>query len=225
MKVSLRESCTKLAPMAAAVLILIAALLAIPSVARGDAPDKRDDEIVSAFRLGASANARLEIEHHGATTALTGSLRIGDKDESLNLVCMLCTDEEVLSTAHSMGARLAAAAGGTEAPISMADEPAPTSGFAELGRVPKDRTRLRISVVIAGLGAAVAAAGGAFLAMDGDCATELVDQDGDCEKLHNGAPVGWALVSVGAVAFIVGLVAAIATSRNRQEEETDEDRS
>lgn len=223
MKVSLCESCTNVAPVAAAVLITI--LLAMPSSARGDAPDKRDDDIVSAFKLGASANARLEIEHHGATTALTGRLKIGDRDESLNLVCMLCTDEEVKSTARSMGARLAAAAQGKEAPISMADEPAPTSGFAESGRVPKDRTRLRISIVMAGLGAAVAAAGGAFLATDGDCATERVDQDGDCEKLHNGAAVGWALVSVGAVAFIVGLVAAIATSRNRQEEETDEDRS
>ncbi len=223
MKVSLRESCTNGPSMAAAVLI--AALLAIPCVALGDAADTRDDDIVSAFKLGASTNARLEIEHHGATTALTGHLRIGDRDESLNLVCMLCTDQEVLSIARSMGARLAAAAEGKEAPSSTADESAPENGFALSAQVPEDRTGLRISVVVAGLGAAVAAAGGAFLAMDGDCASERVDQDENCEKLHNGAPVGWALVSVGAVAFIVGLVAAIATSRNREKEETDEDRS
>lgn len=222
MKVSLRESCTKGSPMAAA---LIAALLVMPSAARGDEVDTRDDDIVSAFKLGASANARLEIEHHGATTALTGNLRIGDNDESMNLVCMLCTDEEVLATARSMGVRLAAAAQGKEAPATMADEPASKNEFAKSAQVPEDRTRLRVSVVVAGLGAAVAAAGGAFLAMDGDCATDRVDQDGDCAKLHNGAPVGWTLVSVGAVAFIVGLVAAIATSRNREKEETDEDHS
>ncbi len=223
MKVSRRESCTNGPPIAAAVFIT--ALLVMPCVALGDAADTRDDDIESAFKLGASTNARLEIEHHGATTLLTGHLRIGDNEESLDLVCMLCTEEEVLSTARSMGVRLAAAAEGKEAPSSTADEPAPEIEFALSAQVPEDRTKLRISVVVAGLGAAVAAAGGAFLAMDGDCASESVDQDGDCEKLHNGAPVGWTLVSVGAVAFIVGLVAAIATSRNREKEETDEDRS
>jgi hypothetical protein len=76
MKVSLRESCTKGSPMAA---VLLAALLVIPCAALGDAADTRDDDIVSAFKLGASTNARLEIEHHGATTALTGHLRIRER--------------------------------------------------------------------------------------------------------------------------------------------------
>jgi len=65
---------------------------------------------------------------------------------------------------------------------------------------------LRIALFAGGMGLAFAAAGTAFLLLDGDCATTRLNADGKCESSHHLAPLGWSFVSAGAAAVVFGVL-------------------
>ncbi|MFO8073136.1 MAG: hypothetical protein R6V85_14790 [Polyangia bacterium] len=77
-------------------------------------------------------------------------------------------------------------------------------------------TRQRLRIALAGLGVAAAAAGAALLAMDGSCASERRDADGDCARLHELRAGGWSLVGAGAAA-LVGAIAWWLLDRERDQ--------
>ncbi len=71
---------------------------------------------------------------------------------------------------------------------------------ARMVEVPsQQRTYTRLKVLLGGRGLTAAAIGGVLLWLDGNCSTD------DCKYLHDTAPAGWTLVSVG-VAAEIGLL-------------------
>lgn len=180
-----------------AFLALAVLAVALPALADEDVSDA---EIEEAFAVGLgdrfSGEAMLDVLRYGRTLVLRGSLAGADDTGALELTCMLCTADEALRSARSVGADLAAQAGQggnpplTEVPASAEPEPRP----------------LWIPTLLTGLGVAAAAAGTALLLLDGDCASTAVDRDGDCRQLHDLAPVGWGAVSAGVVSVVTGVV-------------------
>jgi len=159
-----------------------------------------DTEIEAAFAFGLGdefvGDATFEVKRFGRTLLLTGALTGRDDLSPLELTCMLCTPQEALQSAQSAGASLAEQSGlGGNPPLSEV----PTSAEPE----PRP---LWIPTVLTGLGVAAVAAGTALLLLDGDCASTEVDADGDCRQVHDSAPVGWGVLSAGAISVVTGVV-------------------
>jgi hypothetical protein len=76
----------------------------------------------------------------------------------------------------------------------------------------RDDTRLK--VLVGGLGLTAVAIGGVFLWLDDNCATE------DCKYLHDLAPAGWTLVSIG-IAVEIGLLLWIFLPREKTDSATE----
>jgi len=140
---------------------------------------------------GASEGDSVEVDGVGAP-ALSGPLEIEPGDHTV----------EVLRSGESM----------------TFDVRVPPGGLAELDigePTELDPSRARLPVLLAGLGLAVAAAGGALLGFDGGCASTTVDADGDCSEVHDLLAAGWALVSAGAAAAVAGVAIGIARAPSR----------
>lgn len=87
--------------------------------------------------------------------------------------------------------------------------------WADMEKPPSNRSAVRVAIASSGLGLALAAAGTAFLLLDGDCATPP-DAAGHCDELHHLAPFGWSFVGAGAAAVVFGVVYGIAASRGEE---------
>jgi predicted secreted protein len=226
-----------------------------------------DREIVRAHRMGSSlaqgerVSKEIEIRRFGHNALLKSVI-----DEStMELVCLLCTQSELVSKARELGVISAARHAGKE-PAMLS-----VLGLGETGMVVVDslpmtpnkkehpiepgehdivfvidgkakgtfryiaaeqkleidveavevpspeRTYTGLKVLLGGLGLTAAAIGGVFLWLDDSCATE------NCEYLHDLAPAGWTLVSMG-VAAEIGLLLWLFLPRANTESamETDE---
>lgn len=232
----------------------------IPGGARADS-DGEEEQLALAFRAGASSvvDTSLEIERHGATTVLASSSSGDNPGERLELVCHLCSFDELMASSRALGAAVAVSAGngqpgtiaftgaeedalvfidgvrsrdggsaravepgdhgmlvqgGGRARVSRAILEPGEDLVIDLDTIPLDPypRRLRGGVIIAGMGVALAAAGAALTALDGDCASTTVDSAGNCRDVHQLAPAGWSMVGTGCAAFVAGVVTAIVSA-------------
>ncbi len=74
------------------------------------------------------------------------------------------------------------------------------------GTFKKKRSKLRTGLFLAGLGLTVAAIGGVFLWLDGNCGSTAVNSDKSCSKSHELTIAGWSLVGGGVVIEISTLI-------------------
>jgi hypothetical protein len=193
--------------------LLALALLALAPPALAD--DVSDEDIEEAFATGLGAGfegeATLDLERYGRTLVLRGA-RAGAPDPSpIELTCMLCSVDEALGAARSMGAELAGRA-----------EQGGDPSFPDLppGAEPEPRP-LWVPTLLTGIGVAAAAAGTALLLLDGDCASTRIDAEGDCSQIHDLAPAGWGMVSAGAVSVVTGVVLFILFAGEESDPEVD----
>lgn len=227
----------------------------------GDNSAKRaqDSEIVRTYRMGSSLaqeenlSKNIVINRFGYNTRLKAFIA----GSTTELVCLLCSQSELLSKARELGAVAAAryaakdpatlSVSGLEQGTVVVDgipmTPRKTEHPLEPGEHeivfiqdgqekrtvqhvaagqnlkidaavtevrPQKRDDTRLKVLVGGLGLTAAAIGGVFLWLDNNCATE------DCKYLHDLAPVGWTLVSVG-IAVEIGLLLWIFLPRDKTE--------
>ena len=259
----------------AATPFALSAALAISFMSFEARAADEDDEPTSieiSFALGAAGleEASIEAERFGATTVLSAGHPRGGSGSRLDLVCHLCSGEEVVAASRTLGALLRRDVDGIE-PITLEIEGAasgdaifvdgvrsssgpgprtieagphdltvvidgrPRSGEFESDpgqavvvvatdlEERRERTALRVGVVMTGLGAALAAAGTTMLVFDGGCAAPRVDDSGNCQTVHDLAPAGWSLLGAGAASLVSGIVAVIvsATRERRRDPRTE----
>jgi hypothetical protein len=250
-----RSDARRHAPPFAAIAAVWLCAVAMSGAAMGTEPR---DPVTAAFATGGGDGFRLSLSRDGGTVLLRASAN--DGVSSLSVVCALCTHDELLVAARSLGAQLAAReasrdpcrlevgglpdgaavqvdgvpgrvdgapmlvepgrhevrafGGGTLRTGAIAVDPGEDGRleWSDMKTISPRRVTLRVAIASGGLGLALAAAGTAFLLLDGDCAT-APDATGRCDKLHHLAPLGWSFVGTGAAAVLFGVVYGIASSR------------
>ncbi len=231
----------------------------------GDRSEKRaeDSEVVRTYRMGSSLAQeedvfkKINISRYGYNVRLKASIA----GSTMELVCLVCSQSELLTKARELGAIAAAKHAGkepatlsvlglkegvavvdgipmapskTEHPlepgeheivllqdgkekrtvrnISVGQQLAVDAAAIEVRSQKRDDTKLK--VLVGGLGLTAAAIGGVFLWLDDNCATE------DCKYLHDLAPAGWTLVSIG-IAVEIGLLLWIFLPREKTDSATE----
>lgn len=171
----------------------------------GSADPALEEAFVRGFLAGQESghSAALGISRFGQHLRLKAS--VDGEETGLSVECLLCSADEGLTAARSLGASAAAAASG-EVRLEPGQEldmdvPAPKQ------RRPRF---LRGAIAAAGLGLSAVATGAIFLWLDGNCASALVDAEGDCELTHDLAAAGWSVVATGIAAEAVALILLLA---------------
>jgi hypothetical protein len=122
-------------------LMFTVVLIVASGVARAEEnqKDRLEKNLIGAFRQGlksskeSAVSTNIDIKIYGHTLVLGGCL--GDKRETVTLTCMLCTREEALTKARSLGAILGARSLGKE-PAELSTPYLETSSRVYLDGIP-----------------------------------------------------------------------------------------
>lgn len=182
-----------------------------------------DEDLIQAFNLGFTRGQDSENETTMVVTRFGPTFvfrEFGvDTEDKMKLACVLCTPDEALDKALLFGLAL-----NTEKRLAHSDSPAEmdpvSSELVDLATLKKSpiSKKLRPTIALVGLGVTAVALGAIFLWLDGQCANNVVDSQGDCQKHHNSKGVGLSLISVGAIIDIGALVWFFWPERNESVE-------
>jgi hypothetical protein len=247
--------------------LVVSVLLFLPFKADAqdsDATPLVDEEIDAAFRTGLAGapsheeGATLEIQRYGPSVRLLGADADGLIKESLT--CFVCTSDEILSAARSLGAAVRAEAA-FETPavlhideqvdgrlsvdevpvappigdhviepgdhtVTVAERETVRSGDltvvagtetalppeSDFRKAVDPSSRRRWAVVSSGIGLSLAAVGGVFLWLDGQC----VHTDSRCDHEHNLLGPGIGLIATGALLQGVTLWLLVSSRKSKR---------
>ncbi len=172
----------------------VAAAEEYPSV--GPADEDISEAFESGFRYaGHEGEAGLEVARFGPSYVFTA---LSEEGVAKEIVCLLCTTEEVLVKARGFGAALHGSVENAEVPPPLAPSDIRKSSV---------RRKLRPAAVFIGLGLSAVVLGGVFMSLDGECA------DPACGTPHKTKGLGIGLLSAGLAIDVAAIVWLLVPNR------------
>ncbi|MCP4606299.1 MAG: hypothetical protein GY847_38275 [Proteobacteria bacterium] len=242
-------------------------LLVGTCVARADenpTQHSENEKLMRAFRQGLKGtddpgvHKNIQIDRFGHTLLLTVLTAKNENQKTLS--CVLCSSDEALAKARTLGANIHADAsqkatallhapdlseddrafvdgvplvpalashpvvpgqhtvevhnGGVASQTEVNLEPGKKYRLEATGAFYPKKSKLRPSVIIAGLGLTTAAIGGLFLWLDGNCSSPESNENA-CENQHNLTGAGWGLIAGGVVVELGLLIWLLLTENDR----------